>query len=166
MKTLFYPVFLFLVFQTAIGQTSNEYYYAIWIRKFEKKWIDSEDNFYIVYTTDLDNAFRLALRDGYETQLCCETFISQKKNSGHYSEENFFEENKTLKIKIKSLTIRILKLQGETCTCTTKSIYGLERMNPPVRVKLLKKYKAIKFLRSEKKKFRKIKKIYFELLNN
>ncbi|AWM15114.1 hypothetical protein DI487_15480 [Flavobacterium sediminis] len=95
MKTLFYPVFLFLVFQTAIGQTSNEYYYAIWIRKFEKKWIDSEDNFYIVYTTDLDNAFRLALRDGYETQLCCETFISQEKNSGHYSEENFFEENQS-----------------------------------------------------------------------
>jgi len=159
-----------MIIQSGVSQTSNEYSYAIWISKYERNWIDSEDSFFIIdlksdsSNLELSNSFMLILGGEFDAQLCCEMFIDEEKNSGHLNENMLFDENKTLKMKDGNLTIHILKLQGSFCKCTTRNILKFEGVNPPINVKFLLNYKVLKFSAAEKKKLRKEKKFYHKLL--
>ncbi|MEW5675798.1 hypothetical protein ABGT15_05755 [Flavobacterium enshiense] len=170
MKLLYNFIFVFLIIQSGVGQTSNEYSYAIWISKYERNWIDSEDSFFIVdmnsnsFNLESSKSSMLILGDDYDAQLCCKMFIPEQKNSGHYNENELFKQNKVLKIKDGNLTIHILKLKSSNCECTTRNVSKFEGIDPPILVKFLLNYETLKLSTSEKRKLRKEKEFYRKLL--
>ena len=107
---------------------ANKTSYVVWMSEFEKGWIDSEDEYYLLESesnadfTSPEKSFNpsfLLIGDEYDFQLCCGS-IDQKKTD--LTERYFFSQKETLTLKYKSVTIRITPLNQTNCKCSAQTV--------------------------------------------
>lgn len=175
--------FLFIIVASLNSFAQNDTYkkfsYIIWIREYHKKWIDSENSYWLIETDkpliDFQNDFLektiLLSGDNNDIQLCCDdSFYKLNKyetaKKTLYNESEYFDNAETLKISFKPFTIKILALEQTSCKCSSKETNKHFGTKPQIKMSILMNYKALKLSKKEKTNFRKKKKQIIKLLNN